>query len=259
MQKLILLIALARATGVLAAPCENIIAPALAQAFPTAKLLEDQPSRFDLPGEMALHGKVLACRTWPGNADLTLIAVALDLDNSYMEAPQAGLDILVVDSANGALRARRHDAQLFAQRPDPSSYQFDAFDAARYPLAPNQLAVGIRVSSGGHAWGEGSLRLYLRNDDKLDQIAELVTSEAQSFRGFGRNATSQCRDLLPDLLAAPDIKRTVAIGPASSHGLSDLIVSETRTPHTYALECRPGLRPVKTRYTVKFDGKQYVK
>lgn len=257
MRKIIPLLVLAWTGGANAAPCDTILQPVLVKAFPTATFEGDKPTQFALPGKDVIHGKVLECRGWPGNADLTLIAVGLDADDESIETPAAGTEIMVVDSSSGAVRARRHEPELFSSKRDPSSLSFNDFDGARYTLAPDRLTFGIRLGRGSRRFGEGLHRLYLLNGDKLDPIAEWVSSEAHNFKGFDTSDKAQCRDGMDELLDSPDIKRTAAIGRTRSHGLADLLVSETRTPHGYALECGAKVRPARTRYTLKFDGKEY--
>jgi hypothetical protein len=200
---------------------------------------------------------VLACRAWPGNPDLTLIAVSLDAETGDIESPDTGLEIMAVDSGSGKLRARRHETEIFRYGRDPSAFEFVNFDAARYTLAPNRLAFGIRFKRGNRSFGEGFLRLYVRNENKFDQIAELISSQAKNLPGYAAGDPKYCEDILDEVGNAPDIKRTVAIGSARHHGLADLLVSETRTPHGMALECNDKLRPVKASYTLKYDGRGY--
>jgi hypothetical protein len=257
MRKIITLIVMAWTTGACAAPCDDVLVPALTQAFPAAKFDEEQPARFALPGQIVIHGTVLACRAWPGSPELTLVAVSLDAEADGIESPETGLDIMVVDSSTGKLRARRHETEIFRYGRDPSTFEFVNFDAARYMVSPNRLAFGMRFKRGNMSFGQGFLRLYLRNGNKLDQIAELVSSQAKNFPEYTGSEPRHCEGIMDEVGNASDINRTVAIGSARHHGLADLLVSETRTPHFMALECNDKLRPVKASYTLKYDGRGY--
>lgn len=258
MKRILAVIGLVWTSATCAAPCaDSLVAASLRHAYPAAVLSEAQPAHFELGGKVPLHGAVLACRTWPGSAELSLIAVSLAAADDT-EPPEGGIDILAVDSASATLRARQHESGMVAGGNDPSVFRFAEFDGAPYRLASDRPAFGMRFKRGNNRMGENFLRLYLREGSKLDQLAEMVTGQAMNFPEFVGAETVRCEDMIDELLNAPDISRTVAIGTARHHGLADLLVSEVKTPHFLAQECDSTLRPVKRSYHLKYDGRRYV-
>ncbi|VXA99141.1 conserved exported hypothetical protein [Burkholderia sp. 8Y] len=152
----------------------SLLAPMLAHAG-----CEDMMQTWanTLHPDKALDTELSVCEAWPADPDLTLAALALPGDDAQSNGGANDLDVLVADSATGAIVA--HVYQPGAIRREAGGSTDIALDTARYRLTPTQRAFGVRVSvdgsSGPKPYGETSLSLYAFDGQTLRPVLDPLT------------------------------------------------------------------------------------
>ena len=118
-----------------------------------------------------------ACRVWPADTSLTLIAVpVLGPEEFNGEVQQGDLDVLVVDSTT--LRPRAGLRLAEAMSSDAIRVNGVSLDTARYRLSPNVRAFGVRTSRSGSSranpFADTRLQLLVFNDGVLEAITDPI-------------------------------------------------------------------------------------
>lgn len=203
----------------------------------------------------AFDGKSLSrCKVWPAVQNQAIAATSTYLaDPGDDEAGVFDLDLAIVNASN---------ANPIATYRKPGAYNSDAvrfadlrIDTARYQLAPQIRAFGLRSrfshSSQANPYEKTDLALYVREGNALRPVLEglVVAKSSGEF-------VNDCQGDLKK------IRRSVEVGPASHHGLADLIVTTrgSKTKNTRSGQaCVSNTTPLKqTQITLTYDGAQYV-
>ncbi|MDR5740847.1 MULTISPECIES: hypothetical protein [unclassified Caballeronia] len=203
------------------------------------------------PGRV-LDSQRSECQTWPANPQLTLAALSLAHDADNDDAGATDLEVLVADTASGAIVA--HLFQRNAINHDAERFSDIALDTARYQLTPTSRAFGVRVSHEGTERmipkGATSLSLYVLEGANVRPVLDsLIVEEATGAWDL------RCT-------GAYDVtKRTIAIGPAGHDGYASLKITEKRV-HTVTRmaknECvKKDGRPKQSAYTLEYRNGQY--
>jgi hypothetical protein len=192
------------------------------------------------------------CRRWPARPELTLVATPVWRNGGDHDARDGDVEVLVIDSDTLATRAWT----VLSGALDSDAVFFDGMrlDTARYQLAPDTLAFGLRVQrrngSGPNPFSEEQLHLLAVQADTLRTLGPPLV-----LRRFQAEWDTRCTG------ESIDVSRTVAVGPTGRHGLADLILRERRvTTHSWmdGEQCRDQDTPVDAqRHVLRYDGRRY--
>ncbi|MCF7749859.1 hypothetical protein KQ945_03795 [Bacillus subtilis subsp. subtilis] len=192
------------------------------------------------------------CRRWPARPGLTLLATPVWRNGGDNDSRDGDVEVLVIDTDTLAPRAWT----VLANALDSDAIFFDGMrlDTARYLLAPDTLAFGLRLQrrngSGPNPFSEEQLRLLAIQGTGLRELSPpLVT------RRYQAEWDTRCAG------ESTDMTRTLSVGRPPQHGLAELIVSERRvTSRSWmdGTQCRDQDTPVQTeRHVLRHDGRQY--
>lgn len=199
-----------------------------------------------------------ACEPWPARPGTSIVVLA----TRSVVAPGKGrddsvdidLDIALVETASG--RRRAHLRQARALKSDAWRLDGIGIDTARYAIAPDERAFGVRwtyrgASSMNPASNE-SLSLYVEDGDGLRRVLNAL--ETYSYSG---QWDQTCEGRFSEM------RRAVDIAPGWHNGHSDLLIRETTAPirnEPTQDGCSMNVREAETArlYTLRFDGSSYV-
>ena len=171
----------------------------------------------DRPG-WAIDAERGACRVWPADTSLTLIAVpVLGTEEFNGEVQQGDLDVLVVDSTT--LRSRASLRLPDVMSSDAIHVDSVGLDTARYTLSPGVRAFGVRSSrsnsSQPNPFSETRLQLLVLNGSNLEAITgQIVVSSS------GGEWDTRCAGEFHET------KRTLEVGPSPAQGWATLTIRE---------------------------------
>jgi hypothetical protein len=197
----------------------SLMAPVLAHAG-----CEDMMSGWmkTLHPDNKLAAEYSACKAWPANPQLTLAVMALAHDASDESASGHDAELVVADSASGAVIAHFYQRNAIVEQ--EMTFTDIALDTARYDLSPAIRAFGVRVSYRGRSRvapsGETSLRLYVLENKTLRPVLDGLAVEQANGEWDDR-----CEGFYDST------KRTIATGPADREGYASLKVTE-KTVHS---------------------------
>ncbi len=159
-----------------------------------------------------------ACRVWPADTRLTLIAVPLLGPEEANGDVQAGdLDILVIDS--NTLQARA--ALRLADAVSSDAIRVDGIylDTARYRLDADTRAFGVRVTRSGSSranpFGEEQLQLFVHDGSRLQAITNPIVMQSNGGE-WDTNCTGEFQQR----------SRTLEVGPTPAQGWATLYIRE---------------------------------
>lgn len=195
----------------------------------------------------------VACKAWPANPDLLLVAVPLMQDTPDPENGHVGdLDVLVLDKQTLQVRQRHRLVGLMSD--DAVRIAGLAFDTARYDVAADQRAFGIRIEREGasraNPFDETSLRLFTVHENEL----RLVLDGIAVNRSSGVWDTTCAGEFSESAVS-------LAIGDAQRRGYRNLIATESHSASRASVQqggcVEKTVKQGKTRHTLSFDGKRY--
>ena len=173
--------------------------------------------------ESALHAAIasgyepnsssmVACKDLPETQNL-IVAFINEIENHTYT-----LTVLAVTKATGQVRYAFVDKDpSFGPNGDPTDIEIDT---ARYQLASNKRAFGIRVKHSLNPWDSTEdLNLFIPTETKLLRVLKDLTVASSSGRA--------CE------LGSHEMKRTISVAKSLSHGFHDLVV------HTKRIEVEP--------------------
>ncbi|WP_426237185.1 hypothetical protein [Pseudomonas sp. TWP3-2] len=195
------------------------------------------------------------CKVWPAFPDQAISAKSTFLtDSDDGHDGVFDLDLSLLNASN---------AKPLATFVKPGAYNSDAIrfvdlviDTARYRLAPNVRAFGLRSKfadqlSRANPYAKTDLALYVREGTRLRPVLEGLVIRKDFGEGSSECETQDTR-----------VRRTVEIGPLSHNGFSDLIVSSSgvvMTSYKSGKECLSKTTDLKkTQITLSYDGTQYI-
>lgn len=160
-----------------------------------------------------------ACRAWPAQPGMTLLAVAAWTEPASEDVRSGDLDLLLVDTASQRpLAWTRREGALSS---DAVRFTGMALDTARWQLAPGTRAFGVRIdhsgSSGPNPFGQTELQLFVRDGRQLRQVLPALV-----VRGSGGEWDMRCAG------ESSRFERTLELGPAGADGLASINVREQR-------------------------------
>lgn len=199
-----------------------------------------------------------ACKTWPAFPDWQIAANATFQQGSeFTPSSKVGeglydLDIALLDAKVNTPVAKTYEAGAIES--DAVAFEDLVIDTARYQLASNVRAFGIRIlnkhRSGVTPFEEGALTLYTKEGGNLRAILrELVVYKYSAERFDDCESTHS------------ETNRTVAIGKTQSHGFNDLVVTTVNTFNQDVLvkgKCKQERSTERTQETIHYDGHRYV-
>lgn len=239
-----------------AQPCDERTLAALASQLDRSDL------RLPVAGAAgAARGTALiaaACKRWPDDPGLVAVTIAYLPAGSTAEPGNRTDQWLaaLLDTASGKLR-QRYDGSIVEDALTELGDDSLWLDTARYRLAPGVRAFAVVVSSiepgpsCADAYAENELTLFAPDDGKLRPVFDsylhlwraLSPLQMQSRCAAERSESAQL---------------TLDMGPGSSHGYADLVVTaklETDRSASDGSNDKPRFRTV--RKTVAYDGKTY--
>jgi hypothetical protein len=242
----------------LAAACSAAALPAQAQDCHDAQAAAQEAYTVRAPNvlpDRAGYTRDIAasvCRRWPARPELTLVATPVWRDGGNNDSRDGDVEVLVIDTDTLATRAWA--VLLGALDSDAIFFDGMHIDTARYQLAPDTLAFGLRVKrrngSGPNPFSEEQVHLLAVQADTLRTLGP-----AMVLRRFQAEWDTRCAG------DSIDVTRTVAVGPKGRHGLADLILRERRvTTHSWmdGDSCRDQDTSVEgERHVLRFDGRRY--
>ncbi|PJI47185.1 MAG: hypothetical protein CTR55_21880 [Pseudomonas sp.] len=193
-----------------------------------------------------------ACKPWPDDPKLEVVAVAYSTAGDKTEPGERNLNLLVgqLDTASGKLVTRIDDSigEDAMVEIDSSSLWLDT---ARYRLAPDVRGFGLIVGSVARgascpdAWSYDDFSLYAPQGDKLKEV----------FRTYLRQWTTlEGQTCSNERTVIERSQLTLSMGTASHHGFADLIVSaKVQREHEGDVVGAP--KTVRT--TISYDGSRY--
>lgn len=193
------------------------------------------------------------CKTNP--AEPQQVLAALTFTNAPPDEYGEGeydLEVLVADAARGAIIA--HHYQSAAISSDAIQFEELSLDTARYQIAPQSRAFGVRVrykgSSRVNPYNATSLNLYTLEGPVLRQVMDKLQVEESGGEWDGNCAGDFYQK-----------QRTLAIGGTGNRGFAKLNIDEKNTgTHNVPKgdDCQYGRGKATTaKYVVDYDGSQY--
>jgi len=195
----------------------------------------------------------VACKAWPANPDLLLVAVPLMQDTPDPENGHEGdLEVLVLDRQTLQVRQRRTLVDLMSD--DALRIASLSFDTARYDVTADRRAFGIRIEREGasraNPLDETSLRLFTVEDKELRLVLDGLIVNHSS----GQWDTS-CAGKFTERAVS------LAMGTAQTKGYRDLVATDSHSSSRAAVQqggCEEKtVSQGKTRHTLRFDGTRY--
>ncbi|VTU19206.1 hypothetical protein SRS16CHR_02390 [Variovorax sp. SRS16] len=198
------------------------------------------------------------CEPWRGLPGRFIVVLPLPRPSSRPDANEFDLDVLVVQQAdNGNTDRAKIVSRLFeeaALTEDAVRISAIKVDTARYVLAPDARAFGLRIlhqgSSRDHPYSNETLTLYLPQGQRLVKVLD----KFETVMELGAWDTS-CEGNFET------VHSSLALARSTSNGLADLNVRETRSESRSILqgeECVTQDRPAKFKSTMlRYNGKSY--
>ncbi len=213
--------------GALLAPahavaCENL-GGLLKSAYPTA-VEEDEGLRIDGEYARLVRTDEVACKVWPADEKLTLLAVPLIEAEPEDEGEARGdVEIIVADTTTGQPQVRR--VELNMAFGDAIQFSGVRLDTARYDIKSGTRAFGVVTRQTGSSrvnpWSQEALWLYTINKDRIDRVVDGLVIDAFSGENDG-NCSGE----------ASHTRRTVALAPPAHSINRDLLVEEVTVTST---------------------------
>ncbi|SEA11451.1 hypothetical protein [Variovorax sp. YR216] len=206
----------------------------------------------------ALDHERAVCEPWRGSPGRFIVVLPLPQSGGDHDTTRFDLDVLVVQQADNGNTER---AKIVSRLLDEGALTEDAshiaeirLDTARYTLAPDARAFGLRViyqgSSRTSPYARETLTLYLPQGQKLAKVLEEL--EMTLERGeWDANCTGNF----------DTTRGTLSVMRAASNGLADLTLRRTRSGSRNLLqgeECITQERPATfSSIVLRFDGTLY--
>jgi hypothetical protein len=217
-------------------------------------LITSMNKRLNYP-DLDTRAYVADCKVWPAHPDKTIVALAHFQEGSNFSLPPTSdeglydLDVLIVRTGTEEVLHRL--LQKGALTSDAIGLREIAIDTARYTLAKETSAFGVRANRRNPHAEIQSISLYVVRGNALKQ----VMNKLMTLESFSENQA------LADCARSSDIRRTLAMAGTSSHGFADLIVKEKSTiaePFAVKTGCDVKEEKFVRRYRLRFDGVAYV-
>ena len=198
------------------------------------------------------------CQPWRGVPGRFIVVLPLVRAGSEADMADFDLDVMVVQQADNGNTER---AKVVSRTFEESALSEDAVriadikvDTARYTLAPETRAFGLRIvrqgSSRANPFSNETLTLYLPHGPKLLKVLDKLETTLE--RG---EWDTNCNGNFETVQGSLSIARTI------SNGYADLVLHQTRSGTRSVAqgdECTTQERPTKFgSKTLRFDGTAY--
>ncbi|MBB4864621.1 hypothetical protein HNP46_003492 [Pseudomonas nitritireducens] len=194
-----------------------------------------------------------ACKPWPDDPKLEVVAVAYSSVGDQTESGERSLNLLVgqLDTGSGKLVTRNDDSieEDAMVEIDSSSLWLDT---ARYRLAPDVRGFGLIIGSVARgascpdAWSYDDFSLYAPQGEQLKPVFRTYLRQWTTLEGVVCGGS--------DKLVIERSQLTLAMGKDSHHGYTDLVVTaKVQREH----EGDDVGAPRTVRRTVSYDGTRY--
>lgn len=220
--------------------------------------LADRMSAKLHPGRV-LDEERAACKSWPGVLGRSIVVLPLPRADAVPGVAVFDLDVLIVQQAdNGNTDHSTVTSHLFEQKvlfEDAVHIDDIRIDTARYPLAADARAFGVRVrysgSSRANPYADETLALYVPQGDHLRKV--LGGLELSMDRG---EWDSNCVGTFEQMRGALSVVST------RSNGFADLMLRRTHTDSHASFidgDCveQPHV-PSFESVLLRYDGTRYV-
>lgn len=195
---------------------------------------------------------VMICKTWPAYPQRLLVAVPL-ITKASDDENQGDLELLVLD--NTTLKVEQRLALDGRMSDDAIQISGVALDTARYQLAPDSIAFGLRLTRTNNShispFEEVDLWLYVIDHGQLHSVLNgIVTSHSHS------DLDTNCARTFDET------NRTLAVDSATHNGYADLLVTEKSSSRVLVVDkagrCDEKIdNGKKQSYRLGYDGKTY--
>jgi hypothetical protein len=200
-----------------------------------------------------LNAEMAVCKVSPADPKQTFAVLPLVQPGATDDGAVYDVDVLVANSDTGAIIA--HIFEPAAIMSDAIVLRGIVLDTARYQLAPQMRAFGVRVNYEGSSrvdpMSDTSLDLYVLDGNSLRRVAADLTMSTQSGDWDGNCAGT-----------FSDISRTLSFGPTARNGYATLLVAEKSVDSVNkpsGSECATKEKPaVRKNYSLEYDGAKYV-
>ena len=204
------------------------------------------------PGRQ-LDTEMAVCKVSPADPSQTIAVLPMAQSGATDDDAVYDVDVLVANSDTGAIIARIWEQGAIIS--DAIRLTGIAIDTARYQLAPQTRAFGVRVNY------EGSSRV----DPSSDATLDLYVLDGSTLRRVMADLTVSTRNADWDGDCAgtfSNVSRTLSFAPAAADGYANLHVAEKKVDtinKPSGTDCAPRDKPaVRTGYDLKYDGARYV-
>lgn len=190
------------------------------------------------------------CKAWPGNADISIVALVRPQAGATDDQASYDLDLAVVKSSSGEIL--QHLVQQGAITSDAMHFDGIGLDTANYALASGVRAFGVRTMHshiGGTSSSDETLSLYVPDGKALKPVLlDLTMNLSVSAPG------GECNE-------ARETARTLAVGGIGKRGWADLVVIEKSKNQEVKMignDCVESMSRSSRRHILQFDGIRYV-
>jgi hypothetical protein len=198
------------------------------------------------------------CEPWRGQQGRFIVVLPMPRPSSESDDTVFDLDVLVVQQADNGNTER---AKIISRLFEESALTEDAVrigeikvDTARYMLAPDMRAFGLRVLHQGpsraNPYSDETLTLYVPQGPKLAKVLDGLEMTQESGE-WDTNCAGNFKT----------VRGSLSIARTTTDGLADLVLRQTNSESVSAFqgeECVTRERPAKfTSRTLRFDGKSY--
>jgi hypothetical protein len=193
-----------------------------------------------------------ACKVWPADTALTLAVLAFKQKSADQDEATYDVDVLVANSDTGEVLAHLYRTAALSE--DAITIESVGLDTARYQLAPDTRAFGVRVA---HAGGS-------RADPFSDLVLDLYVVQGHTLKRVLGNLETHHENGEWDENCAgtfATIDRVISIDPTQVHGYASLRVSQKSVSSDAKMsgdKCvSRDMPPVRADFTLPYDGTQY--
>jgi len=193
-----------------------------------------------------------ACKVWSADPSLTLAVLAFKQKITDPDAATYDVDVLVAKSDTGEVLA--HLYRTAALNEDAVTIQSVGLDMARYQLAPDTRAFGVRIDHEGSSrvnpFSDSVLDLYVVQGHTLKRVLGNLETHIETGDWDGNCAGTFAT-----------VNRVISIDPTQVHGYAALRVSQksgTSDAKMSGDQCvSRDVPPVHADFTLQYDGTQY--
>jgi hypothetical protein len=203
------------------------------------------------PGRQ-LNTEAAACKVSPADSTLTFAVLPIAQPGATDDDAVYDVDVLVTNSDTGAIVARIFEPAAITS--DAIGLRGITLDTARYQLAPQTRAFGVRVNYEGASRvapsSDTTLDLYVMDGNALRRVVANLTVDSGGGEWDGN-----CEGTFFQT------SRTLSFGPATRNGYATLHVAEKKidSANTPAGDqCKTRQKPAaRTSYSIDYDGAKY--